>query len=47
MIKTFSFRTLGCRLNHSESDSIQYDLTRRGLRAVSCLEPADLTVINS
>ena len=47
LIKTVSFRTLGCRLNHSESDSIQYNLTRRGLRAVSCLEPADLTVINS
>ncbi len=47
LIKTVSFRTLGCRLNHSESDSIQYDLTQKGLKTVSCLEPADLTVINS
>ncbi|MCG2714771.1 MAG: hypothetical protein L6422_00560 [Candidatus Marinimicrobia bacterium] len=47
MIKTVSFRTLGCRLNHSESDSIQFELQSAGFTIVNNKTPADLTIINS
>lgn len=46
-IRTVSFRTLGCRLNHSESDSIQYNLAKNGLEILPNSEPSDLTIINS
>ena len=47
MIKTVSFRTLGCRLNHSESDSIQFEFQSAGFTIVNNKTPADLTIINS
>lgn len=47
MIKTINFRTLGCRLNHAESDSIQYGLHEAGYRIVDEKTPADITIINS
>ena len=47
MIKTINFRTLGCRLNHAESDSIQYGFQNDGYYIVDQKSPADLTIINS
>ncbi|HCK98856.1 MAG TPA: tRNA (N(6)-L-threonylcarbamoyladenosine(37)-C(2))-methylthiotransferase MtaB [Candidatus Marinimicrobia bacterium] len=47
MIKTVNFRTLGCRLNQSESDSIQYELQNAGFTIVGKKVPSDLTIINS
>ena len=47
MIKTINFRTLGCRLNHAESDSIQFGLNAAGHRIVDRKTAADLTIINS
>jgi len=47
LIKTINFRTLGCRLNHAESDSIQYGLHEAGYRVVGEKTAADLTIINS
>ena len=47
MIKTINFRTLGCRLNHAESDSIQYGFQNAGYYIVDQKSPADLTIINS
>ena len=47
MIKTVSFRTVGCRLNHSETDAIQFELEQKGLTVVSNRIPSDLTVINT
>lgn len=47
MINTVSFRTLGCRLNQSESDSIQYELQNAGFTIVDKKIPSDLTIINS
>ena len=47
MIKTVSLRTLGCRLNHSESDAVQDELQKFGWQIVSQNIPADVTVINS
>jgi len=42
-----NFRTLGCRVNHSESDSMARHLTELGYQIVSRKRPADITVINS
>lgn len=42
-----AFRTLGCRLNHSESDSIASRLQEVGYEIVPQNQPADITVINS
>jgi len=47
VIKTINFRTLGCRLNHAESDSIQYGFQNDGYYIVDQKSPADLTIINS
>jgi len=47
LTKTVNFRTLGCRLNQSESDVLQYQLRREGYRIVSFSAPADISVINS
>jgi len=47
VIKTVNFRTLGCRLNHAESDSIQYGFQNAGYYIVNQKSPADLTIINS
>lgn len=47
MIKTVNFRTLGCRLNHAESDALQFELRQAGYRIVGKKQAADLTVINS
>jgi len=40
-------RTLGCRLNHSESDAVQDELQKSGWQIVSPNIPADATIINS
>ena len=47
MIKTVNFRTLGCRLNHAESDSLEFALQKAGYSVVGSKTPADLTIINS
>lgn len=47
MIKTINFRTMGCRLNHAESDSIEYGFHEDGYQIVDSKTPADLTIINS
>jgi threonylcarbamoyladenosine tRNA methylthiotransferase MtaB len=47
LIKTVSLRTLGCRLNHSESDAVQDELQKFGWQIVSPNIPADVTIINS
>lgn len=47
MIKTVNFRTLGCRLNHAESDALQFELQQRGYLIVGRKQTADLTIINS
>ncbi len=46
-IKTIAFRTLGCRLNRSESDSISNDMLSLGYDIVDEKSPADLVFINS
>jgi threonylcarbamoyladenosine tRNA methylthiotransferase MtaB len=47
LLKTVSLRTLGCRLNRSESDAVQDELQKNGWQVVSPDIPADVTLINS
>ncbi len=47
MIRKINFRTLGCRLNHAESDAIQFGLQQVGYAIVNSKSEADLTIINS
>ncbi len=47
MPKTFSIKTLGCKLNQYESSLIASRLTDRGWRAVPFGETADLVIINT
>ena len=47
MIRKINFRTLGCRLNHAESDSIQFGLKLENYQIVDQNTSADLTIINS
>ncbi|MFH1360776.1 MAG: tRNA (N(6)-L-threonylcarbamoyladenosine(37)-C(2))-methylthiotransferase MtaB [Candidatus Omnitrophota bacterium] len=47
MEKTVSFYTLGCRLNQSETASLQNLFEESGYRLVDGDEPAELTVINT
>ena len=46
-IRTIKIKTLGCRLNRSESDSIGESLRKQGYEIVNSNNPADLTIINS
>ncbi len=45
--KTFSFKTLGCKLNQSESDAIVDQFKRQGFLQKEFGEPADFSVINT
>lgn len=47
MIRTVSFKTLGCKLNQSESDAIATKFVDYGIAVRAFGEPADLTVINT
>jgi threonylcarbamoyladenosine tRNA methylthiotransferase MtaB len=47
MIGTVSFKTLGCRLNQAEMESLAARLAARGVRVLPFGEPADLTVVNT
>jgi len=47
VIRTVAIKTLGCRLNQAESETIRFDLEQRGLQVVQANMPADLVVINS
>src|SRR5687767_12481591 len=46
-IKSVAFKTLGCKLNQSETDAIQAKFLERGYELKSFGETADLTVINT
>jgi threonylcarbamoyladenosine tRNA methylthiotransferase MtaB len=46
-IKTVSFKTLGCKLNQSETDALQAQFTQRGYQVLPFGSQADLTVINT
>lgn len=46
-IQSVSVKTLGCKLNQSESDAIATKFAERGMRIVEFGERADLTVINT
>jgi threonylcarbamoyladenosine tRNA methylthiotransferase MtaB len=43
----FSIDTLGCKVNHSESDFIVRELLKRGLEPVSWRDSPDLCIINT
>lgn len=45
--KTFSFKTLGCKLNQSESDAIVDQFKRQGFLQKEFGESADYNVINT
>ena len=47
MMKTVSFKTLGCRLNQYETDALVTQFHQAGYRVVDFAAPADITVINS
>ncbi|MGA1597969.1 MAG: tRNA (N(6)-L-threonylcarbamoyladenosine(37)-C(2))-methylthiotransferase MtaB [bacterium] len=46
-MKTVSFQTLGCRLNHSETEALARSLIQQGWEVVGASEPADLHVVNT
>jgi threonylcarbamoyladenosine tRNA methylthiotransferase MtaB len=46
-IRSVCFKTLGCKLNQSETDAIQHKFTEKGYQIKSYGEPADLTIINT
>lgn len=46
-IKTVTFKTLGCKLNQSESDAIEAKFKERGYEVKSYGDEVDLTVINT
>jgi threonylcarbamoyladenosine tRNA methylthiotransferase MtaB len=46
-IQTVSFKTLGCRLNQSETDAIEAKFRERNYTVVPFGETADLTIINT
>lgn len=46
-IRTVTFKTLGCRLNQSETDAIEAKFREKGYGIVPFGDPADLTVINT
>lgn len=46
-IKSVAFKTLGCKLNQSETDAIEAKFRERGFAVKSFGDEADLTVINT
>ena len=44
---TYSFTTLGCRLNQAESDSMAEELANRGLAAAGADQDPDVIVVNT
>ena len=46
-MKKVSFYTLGCRLNQSETASIQHSFEQNGYSVVGFDEPSDIVVINT
>ncbi|MCW9706746.1 tRNA (N(6)-L-threonylcarbamoyladenosine(37)-C(2))-methylthiotransferase MtaB [Fodinibius salsisoli] len=46
-MKTVAFKTLGCKLNYSETMSIQQDFEEEGYNISNFEEPADIYVINT
>ena len=46
-LKKVVFETLGCRLNHSESEILKRDLLQRGYQIASEEDSADLCVVNT
>lgn len=47
MRKKVAFKTLGCRLNQYETDSIMTDFYKSGYEIVDFTEPADVYVVNT
>ncbi len=47
MVKTVAFKTLGCRLNLYETDSLASEFAKRGYNIVKFGKEADITVINT
>ena len=47
MVKTVAFKTLGCRLNLYETDSLASEFAKRGYNIVKFGKDADVTVINT
>ncbi len=47
MNRSVAFKTLGCRLNQSETDSLVSDFHHAGYRVVSFSDYADVYVLNT
>ncbi len=47
MTTTVNFRTLGCRLNQSESDALQFAFEKYGYMIVPPDQAADISIVNS
>jgi threonylcarbamoyladenosine tRNA methylthiotransferase MtaB len=47
MKRTVAFKTLGCRLNQFETDSVLTDFHKTGYKVVGFNEPADVYVVNT
>jgi threonylcarbamoyladenosine tRNA methylthiotransferase MtaB len=47
MIRKVAFKTLGCRLNQYETDSVLTDFYRSGFEVVDFKEPADVYIVNT
>ncbi len=47
MSKTVSFKTLGCKLNFSETSTIARDFREKGFETVAFDKPADVVLINT
>lgn len=47
MKRTVAFKTLGCRLNQFETDSVLTDFYKSGYKIVGFNEPADVYVVNT
>ena len=45
--QTISFFSQGCRLNHSETDTLQQEFINQGFTIVNFKQPAEITVINT
>lgn len=46
-IRSVSFKTLGCKLNQSETDAIEAKFRDRGFSVIAYGAPADLTIVNT
>ena len=47
MTTRVSLHTLGCRLNHSESESLEHQLSQQGYQIVPEDADADLCIVNT